>query len=46
MLAIVGTVPDKDFPLTEGLVRLEGSHILIGGRKVDVRRGTPAERNS
>jgi hypothetical protein len=42
MLAVAGTVPDKDFPLTEGEVRLERDHIHICGRKVRVNRGTPA----
>lgn len=42
MLAIVGTVPDRGFPLTEGEVSLEGSSINIGGQRINVRRGTPA----
>lgn len=42
MLAIVGTVPDQDFPLIQGQVRLEDHRICIQDRQVSVRRGTPA----
>jgi NAD(P)H-hydrate repair Nnr-like enzyme with NAD(P)H-hydrate dehydratase domain len=42
MLAIVGTVPDRSFPLIEGEVSFEGSSIAIGGSRINVRRGTPA----
>jgi len=42
MLAVVGTVPDKAFPLIEGEVALEGDEIVIQDRRVQVNRGTPA----
>ena len=42
MLAIIGTVPDKDFPLVAGQARLEGSQIIIQDREIPVNRGTPA----
>lgn len=42
MLAIVGTVPDPDFPLTEGEVCMDNDEIIINGRRVAVNRGTPA----
>jgi hypothetical protein len=42
MLAIVGTIPDKDFPLVTGEVGLEGCNISIQGRQFPVNRGTPA----
>jgi sugar/nucleoside kinase (ribokinase family) len=42
MLAIVGTVPEKDFPLEAGEVSLEKQELFIGERKIHVNRGTPA----
>ena len=42
MLAIVGTVPDQDFPLVAGEVGLKGNTLSIQKRRVSVRRGTPA----
>jgi len=42
MLAVVGTVPDADFPLVEGEVTFQDRDILIQGRRVNVNRGTPA----
>ena len=42
MLAIVGTVPDQNFPLTAGKVTLKDDKIYIQGKPVDVNRGTPA----
>ena len=42
MLAIVGTIPDKDFPLVTGEVGLEDRNISIQGRQFPVNRGTPA----
>ncbi len=42
MLAVVGTVPEHDFPLLAGRVNLEGGCISIQGKKVTVNRGTPA----
>jgi len=42
MLAVVGTVPNPDFPMVTGKVTLENGDILIQGRRVTVKRGTPA----
>lgn len=42
MLAVVGTVPENDFPLLAGKVTFENGNIVIQGRKVNINRGTPA----
>jgi len=42
MLAVVGTVPDHEFPLLAGRVTLENGDICIQGRRITVKRGTPA----
>jgi NAD(P)H-hydrate repair Nnr-like enzyme with NAD(P)H-hydrate dehydratase domain len=42
MLAVVGTVPDPEFPLLAGRVTLENGDICIQGRRVTIKRGTPA----
>lgn len=42
MLAVVGTVPVKGFPLVAGEVTLDHDSIVIEGIKVPVNRGTPA----
>jgi hypothetical protein len=42
MLAVVGTVPDQDFPLAIGKVVLKGDAISIDGIRAPVNRGTPA----
>jgi hypothetical protein len=42
MLAVVGTIPEKGFPLKAGEVFLEKDSILVGDRPVPVNRGTPA----
>jgi ADP-dependent NAD(P)H-hydrate dehydratase / NAD(P)H-hydrate epimerase len=42
MLAVVGTVPDPDFPLTVGKVAMDGNRLCIDGKPVPVNRGTPA----
>ena len=42
MLAIVGTVPDPDFPLVRGEAVLDGDTLRVDGREVEVNRGTPA----
>ncbi|MBI9089106.1 MAG: sugar kinase [Desulfobacterium sp.] len=42
MLAIVGTVPDPEFPLVSGRVTLENGNLSIGGKTLGVNRGTPA----
>lgn len=38
----MGTIPDQDFPIVSGEVRLEDDEICIQGAKVPVNRGTPA----
>jgi len=42
MLAIMGTVPDQDFPLVAGDIGLVDDKIYIQGKRVSVNRGTPA----
>ena len=42
MLAVVGTVPDREFPLVFGEAELIGDHISVQGHKVAINRGTPA----
>jgi hypothetical protein len=42
MLAVVGTIPEQDFSLVAGEVRLEKDRICICDRDVLVNRGTPA----
>jgi ADP-dependent NAD(P)H-hydrate dehydratase / NAD(P)H-hydrate epimerase len=42
MLAVAGTVPDPNFPLMHGPVRLEDGRLCIDDRCVEVNRGTPA----
>lgn len=42
MIGVVGTVPDRDFPLVTGEARLEGDSITIRGYRIPVNRGTPA----
>ena len=42
MLAVVGTVPDPDFPLTVGRVDMVQDRLSVNGRPVEVNRGTPA----
>ncbi|KPK30624.1 MAG: sugar kinase [Nitrospira bacterium SG8_3] len=42
MLALIGTVPDKDFPLVSGSVALKGGSLSLDGREISVNRGTPA----
>lgn len=42
MFGIVGTIPEKDFPLIYGEAVLEGDQIIIENKKVAVNRGTPA----
>jgi hypothetical protein len=42
MLAIVGTIPEEDFPLMAGEVRLAKDRIQVGEKRVPVNRGTPA----
>ena len=42
MWAVVGTIPDQDFPLVTGLVSLKDNAISIQGQQIPVSRGTPA----
>lgn len=42
MFAIVGTVPDEDFPLVCGQARVSGKDLIIESHCVAVNRGTPA----
>ncbi|MDD5205092.1 MAG: sugar kinase, partial [Desulfobacterales bacterium] len=42
MLAVVGTVPDEDFPLVSGSVSLVEDQMVIGEWRVPVNRGTVA----
>jgi hypothetical protein len=42
MLGIVGTVPDLEFPLVHGTIRLVGNHLKMNGRNIPINRGTPA----
>jgi NAD(P)H-hydrate repair Nnr-like enzyme with NAD(P)H-hydrate dehydratase domain len=42
MLGIVGTVPEKDFPLLQGKATYDGNRLLVAGREIEVNRGTPA----
>lgn len=42
MLAVVGTVPMRGFPLVEGAVDLRDGTISIRGNHIPVNRGTPA----
>jgi NAD(P)H-hydrate repair Nnr-like enzyme with NAD(P)H-hydrate dehydratase domain len=42
MLAVVGTVPEDDFPLVCGRAEFGSSGLRIEGKYIDVNRGTPA----
>lgn len=42
MLCVVGTVPDPDFPLVIGPVRMLDGRLIVGARSVPINRGTPA----
>lgn len=42
MLAVVGTVPDQNFPLTTGKISLKNDKICIKKKQVQINRGTPA----
>ncbi len=42
MLAVIGTVPEEDFPLLEGTVGLVGTSLTVAGYTCPVNRGTPA----
>ncbi len=42
MLAVIGTVPDPDFPLVHGEVILADETLTVAGQSCPVNRGTPA----
>jgi len=42
MLAVVGTVPDDNFPLLEGRAEFCTSGLRVQGKDIEVNRGTPA----
>lgn len=42
MFAVVGTIPEEDFPLVTGEVCLDTDSIRVSDRQVPVNRGTPA----
>ncbi len=42
MLAVIGTVPDDNFPLKAGVVSRKDENLLIEGEKIYINRGTPA----
>ncbi len=42
MLAVVGTVPEDEFPLLCGRARFDSSGLTVDGWPVEVNRGTPA----
>ena len=42
MFAIVGTVPNPEFPLVAGEVTLKNGDLWILGKEISVKRGTPA----
>lgn len=42
MFAVVGTIPDDDFPLFAGPIDIDGDCMRAGGQSVDINRGTPA----
>ncbi len=42
MLAVIGTVPDPDFPLAIGEADLDSGHLHVAGHVCPVNRGTPA----
>jgi hypothetical protein len=42
MIGVVGTVPDLQFPLTHGPVRMDGGFLSIADGLIPINRGTPA----
>lgn len=42
MLAVVGTLPEEDFPLVAGPVELAQEELLLESRRIPVNRGTAA----
>ena len=42
MLAVIGTIPEPDFPLVHGVSDLQGERLMVDGHTCPVNRGTPA----
>jgi ADP-dependent NAD(P)H-hydrate dehydratase / NAD(P)H-hydrate epimerase len=42
MYAVVGTIPETDFPLVSGQTTIVGDQLEIAGRRVPINRGTAA----
>ena len=42
MLAVIGTVPDSNFPLVDGVADLSGERLSLSNHTCPVNRGTPA----
>lgn len=42
MLAIIGTIPDDEFPIVCGKARLDNDTLFIEGKDIPIIRGTPA----
>lgn len=42
MLALIGTIPEEDFPLVSGTAILKGDRLSLEGHETLVNRGTPA----
>ncbi len=40
MLAIIGTIPDNNFPLKAGVVSRQGAELIIEGERIKINRGT------
>jgi NAD(P)H-hydrate repair Nnr-like enzyme with NAD(P)H-hydrate dehydratase domain len=42
MFLIIGTIPEKDFPVVFGGYKVEGNKLSIAGRNIPINRGTSA----
>lgn len=42
MLAIIGTVPEEDFPITFGKANLDNDFLVVDNKKILIQRGTTA----
>lgn len=42
MLALIGTIPKKDFPLVSGTAALNGNSVSMDSHSIPINRGTPA----
>jgi hypothetical protein len=42
VLAVIGTVPDPDFPLVFGEAALDHETLWVAGHACSINRGTPA----